>query len=111
MSVNFWKCPSQTKTLEFFTDEPLKFIKIEAKSSKEVVYVAIDGQKVFENVVTDDNGRGIHVVVLNQNTGVVMATRRFDTYYTGEDQLLISFCNLVQEGRIVIFMIKVRHNF
>merc|ERR1719494_85236 len=86
--------------------EPLKFIKIEAKSSKEVVYVAIDGQKVFENVVTDDNGRGIHVVVLNQNTGVVMATRRFDTYYTGEDQLLISFCNLVQEGRIVIFMIK-----
>ena len=82
-------------------------IKIEAKSSKELVYVAIDGQKVYENAATDDSGRGIHVVVLNQNTGVVMATRRFDTYYAKEDELLILFCNLLQEGRIVIFVIKV----
>ena len=74
-----------------------------------MVYVAVNGQHVYEDGVSDDSGRGIHVVVLNQNTGVVMATRIFDTYMGSEDEQLILFCNMLQEGRIVVFMVKVRY--
>ena len=46
---------------------------------------------------------GIHVTVLNEHTGAVMATRIFDTYIEKEDQGMIRFLNILQEGRIVIF--------
>lgn len=84
-----------------------KKIKIEAKSSKNNVYVSIDGLKVYENSVEDDSARGIHVIVLNEVTGVVMAKRIFDTYVPKEDEAMILFLNMLQEGRIVVFMVKV----
>lgn len=51
------------------------------------------------------NNRGMHVVVLNQHTGMVMAQRVFDTYM--DDEPLISFLHRVSSGRIMIFAVKV----
>ena len=83
-----------------------KSIKVEAKSSKEHVYISIDGLKIYETKA--ENARGIHVIVLNEVTGVIMTTRIFDTYSpTGEEKAMIIFLNLLQEGRIVIFLVKV----
>ena len=84
-----------------------KKITVEAKSSKDSVYVSIDGLKVYENGMEGESARGIHVVVLNEVTGVVMAKRIFDTYLPKEDEAMILFLNMLNEGRIVIFMIKV----
>ena len=82
-------------------------INIEARSSKELVYVAIDGVRVYENAVEGGSSRGMHIIVLNQHTGNVMATRIFDTYAELFDDEILLFLKILQEGRIVIFLIKV----
>ena len=84
-----------------------KMINIEARSSKELVYVAIDGVRVYENAVEGGSSRGMHIIVLNQHTGNVMATRIFDTYAELFDDEILLFLKILQEGRIVIFLIKV----
>jgi len=63
---------------------------------------------IYFQVIDDSdplNNRGMHVVVLNQHTGMVMAQRVFDTYM--DDEPLISFLHRVSSGRIMIFAVKV----
>ena len=79
----------------------LRCLVVKVTSSKENVTVGVDNTVIYEDV-----GRGIHVLVLHQATGAVMAQRVFDTYSPREDEALSLFLNLVSNGRIVIVAIK-----
>ena len=58
---------------------------------------------------TEDNHKGINIVVLNQGTGAVMAIRGYDTYGSRKDsRQLIDFVNSLPDGRILCFAIKVK---
>ncbi|XP_015775820.1 PREDICTED: protein O-linked-mannose beta-1,2-N-acetylglucosaminyltransferase 1-like [Acropora digitifera] len=78
---------------------------IEVYSSKEKAAIKVDGKMVSE--VIKEGVRGIIAFVLNQKTGVLMATREFDTYASSEDgQEVIKFIESLKEGRIVCLAIK-----
>lgn len=62
----------------------------------------------MEETTNSDSGRGMHVTVLHQSTGAIMATRTFDTYMSREEgESLVLFLNMVSEGRILCLSVKV----
>lgn len=91
-------------------DGPPTQLSLGVTSSKSLVYVTVNGQTVYQDDDFDVN-RGIHLLVLNQATGKVMAKQVFDTYSSGEDQAMLDFIDRISKNRILVFTIKDEGSF
>lgn len=91
-------------------DGPPTQLSLGVTSSKSLVYVTVNGQTVYQDDDFDVN-RGIHLLVLNQATGKVMAKQVFDTYSSGEDQAMLDFIYRISKNRILVFTIKDEGSF
>ncbi|XP_065826433.1 protein O-linked-mannose beta-1,2-N-acetylglucosaminyltransferase 1-like [Oscarella lobularis] len=87
-----------------------KRIQISLVSSRESATVSVDGTIVLD-ASGDDVDRGMHVVVLNEATGSVMASRHFDTYAEKGDEAMALFVNMVADGRLLCFVVKDEASF
>ncbi|CAL4112934.1 unnamed protein product [Meganyctiphanes norvegica] len=71
-------------------------------SSADKIFMSINKKEIYRNL--DD--RGIHLVVVNQATGRVMAKRVFDTFSVGVEEEMVDFIDDIQDGRILIFAVR-----
>ena len=76
-------------------------VDLRVVSSKPKIEISVGGAVVVENT----KNRGIHVAVLHQATGALMAHRFYDTYQAHEDEALILFLNMISPGRVLVFTI------
>ncbi|XP_061192608.1 protein O-linked-mannose beta-1,2-N-acetylglucosaminyltransferase 1-like [Saccostrea echinata] len=91
-------------------ENPPTEISLGVTSSKSLVLVTINGNTVYQDDDFDVH-RGIHLLVLNQATGHVMAKQVFDTYSAGEDQAMLDFIDRISKNRILVFTIKDEGSF
>lgn len=82
-----------------------KSIKVEIVSSHSRVMCTVDSTIILDDAEEGSN-RGIHILVLNQMTGAIMARRHFDTYSPHEDESMTLFLSMLSDERIVLFAIK-----
>ncbi|KAK7074635.1 Protein O-linked-mannose beta-1,2-N-acetylglucosaminyltransferase 1 [Halocaridina rubra] len=70
-------------------------------SSSDKVFMSLNKREIYRNL----GDRGIHLVVLNQHSGRVMAKRVFDTFTTGTEEEMAEFIDEIQDGRILVFAV------
>eukprot|EP01137_Pigoraptor_chileana_P027764 Opistho-2@10714 len=86
-------------------------VSIAVKSSFNHVFVMVDGEYAIHFNDTEVKTRGLHVVVVNEVTGQVMARQLFDTYTDGAEDALGEFLTNVHRDRIVVMAIKDEGSF
>ncbi|XP_071535229.1 protein O-linked-mannose beta-1,2-N-acetylglucosaminyltransferase 1-like isoform X2 [Panulirus ornatus] len=70
-------------------------------SSSDKVFMSLNKKEIYRNL----GDRGLHLVVLNQHTGKVMARQVFDTFSTGVEEEMVEFIEDVRDGRILVFAV------
>eukprot|EP00730_Choanoeca_flexa_P007458 TRINITY_DN12337_c0_g2_i17.p2 TRINITY_DN12337_c0_g2~~TRINITY_DN12337_c0_g2_i17.p2 ORF type:complete len:254 (+),score=40.23 TRINITY_DN12337_c0_g2_i17:159-920(+) len=83
-----------------------KQLNVEAYSSRFQVLVKLDSRTIYnkEYKEGEDQGRGIHAIVLHSNTGALLSSAIFDTY--ASDAAFSDFLDQLAEGRILVLTIR-----
>ena len=100
------KAPKLKDSEETQAQNEEDWIDVESQSDRRHVYVAVNGIKVYDIDELNDRWRGLHVIVLNQYTGALMASNVFDFYGGAENPDIVRFLSFLRRGRIVVFLVK-----
>jgi len=82
------------------------WIDLEVQSDRKLVYVSINGIKIYEINESNDRNRGMHIIILNQQTGALMVSEVFDFYGGDSNNDFSQFLYSIHRSRITIFFIK-----
>ncbi|XP_050689311.1 protein O-linked-mannose beta-1,2-N-acetylglucosaminyltransferase 1-like [Eriocheir sinensis] len=78
-----------------------KTVTLTLMSSQDKVFMSLNKREIYRNL----GDRGIHLVVLNQYTGQVMARQVFDTFAVGLEEEMVEFIEDLSDGRILVFAV------
>jgi len=106
-SIRYINLPLLSQALRDLQDgQKLDKIDLEVQSDRKSVYVSINGIKIYEVDEVNDRSRGLHVIILNEYTGTLIASTVYDFYGGDSSYDLRRFLNIVSHSRITIFLIK-----
>ena len=100
------KMKDTIKMSSILTKSSNKIINLECYSSRDEVYVSSNGVKLYRSNSPLSDGRGIHLVVLNQYNGGVMVTKVFDTLEGGFQLYMVEYLSTIRDGMILVFLVK-----
>ncbi|XP_043225815.1 protein O-linked-mannose beta-1,2-N-acetylglucosaminyltransferase 1-like [Amphibalanus amphitrite] len=80
-------------------------VRLEVEAGEENIDVKLNGQSLMVPEI-NNRTRGLHALVLEQNSHAVMARRRFDTVLKNVHREVIHFLDAVRPGRIIVLATK-----
>lgn len=104
VAISLYFALLRNQEFESFTSIQYNYVELKIIAGPDRIFIATNNSVIVNG--TRLNQRGIHVAILHQFLGFVMAYRKFDTFQILICNELLEFLSAVSAGRIIVIATK-----